>query len=85
MLAILNYEKDFVLQLIEHMLPSLFELLFVGFTKFFKLSLHVPLYAVDCINGENYVPNESVMNAKDRSYPTKNATIDFTDFFGNKQ
>ena len=84
----LIYEKDFALDLIEYsvqMLPLTFKLLFVGFTNFFRLSPHVPLYAAGCINGEKYVSNESVMNVKNRSYPTRNAVIDFTEFFGNKQ
>ena len=44
---------------------------FVDFTKFFRLSMHVPLYAV-----------ESDMNVKNWSYPTRNAVVDFTKFFG---
>ena len=85
---VFNYEKDFALDLIEYsvqMLPLTFKLLFVGFTNFFRLSPHVPLYAAGCINGEKYVSNESVMNVKNRSYPKRNAIIDFTKFFGNKQ
>ena len=85
---VFNYEKDFALDLIEYsaqILPLSFELLFDDFTKFFRLSPHVPFYAAGCKNCEKYVSNESDMNVKNGSYPTRNAIIDFTNFFGNKQ
>ena len=55
---------------------------FVDFTKFFRFSLHVPLYAANYKNCKKYVSNESDMNVKNWSYPTRNAVVDFTKFFG---
>ena len=58
---------------------------FVGFTKIFRFSLHVPFYAADYDDCKKYISNESDMNVKNWSHPTRNAVVDFTKFFGNER